>query len=923
MFTITTKELYSSESERIFQLHRSGAEGFAVSAQLSALADSVISELWSSVPSPAKEQCAVFALGGYGRYEMCPHSDFDLMVVCENEKVKEQTVEGIQSFLHTLWDAGFDIGHSVRTLKDCLNLYQTDVDSWAAILESRFVCGSETMRDDYTDAILTELTKMRDLKFVTAIIDGINERHEKYGNSVKLLEPNIKNSAGGLRDLHNLLWMYRSADAEYFAFEPFQSRESSCKMMFETFERNTLISSDEKEAATRALSFMLRTRHEMHYRAKVIHDSLDFPIQREIAKGLGYGNDEELKYVEAFMRDYFLHARTIFRLNRRLTSLYRKTIEPLPTGFSSWRAPKEQILDDIYSARGSSLVLRNSAFEFTSPAQVLKAFYWCGVHSLELGQALQAQFVNLPRIVPLFGKNGIAMREAGGVFLDILKMEQNVAPTLTLMNDFDILGKFIPEWGELVAFFQHSVYHYYTADAHTLIALEHAERLRGTPPKGMAAGERFRHTGFVPQGGEHNILAEAFHALSRKELLYLAILFHDIEKPHGIPDHEVRGVETAHRILQRLHFHDEHDDVAFLIRNHLMMEQVAFRRNISDPATVAEFAQQFETPEQLDLLFVLTYCDLSAVNKNVWTNWKELLLQELYLRARDVLERHLAVPEAISFQQEQYQKSVQTLVGRISRELPRSDVELHFSSIQNEAYVQAFTHDEITEHIKQIRRLDIEKRTDGAPISTIIANENSHSTVTAITRDAPFLLSNLCGVLTANDASIFDAQIFTRDDGTVIDQFRVTDVLTKSCLRGEQAEKIRRDFDDMMHSTVSIEHLFEKHHRRWKRRQKPLLHPNIRIDVTFEDAPDCTIIDVYAPDTTGFLYKVTRAISKLGLSITFAKIATRVDGIVDSFYVVDEKKKPVLSEERRAHIRERILQKVNQLINTQLTNEKT
>jgi [protein-PII] uridylyltransferase len=893
---MSTREFYLSESERIFQLHRSGAEGVAVSAQLSALADSVISELWSAVPRSAKDQCAIFALGGYGRYEMCPHSDFDLMVLCESERTKEQTTDAIQSFLHALWDAGFDIGHSVRTLKDCLNLYQTDVDSWAAILESRFVCGNDAMREHYADAILTEITKKRDLKFVTAIIDGINERHEKYGNSVKLLEPNIKNSAGGLRDLHNLLWMYRSADVEYFAFEPFQSRESSCKMMFEMFEQKNLIGGEEKEAATRALSFMLRTRHEMHYYAKAIHDSLDFSIQREIAKGLGYGNDNELKYVEAFMRDYFLHARTIFRLNRRLTSLYRKSIQP-----SSWRAPKEQILDDIYAARGSSLALRNSSFEFTSPAQVLKAFYWCGIHSLELGQSLQARFVNLSsRYAGLFDQNGIASREAGAVFLDIVRMEHNVASTLTLMNDFDILGKFIPEWGELVAFFQHSVYHYYTADAHTLIALDHAERLHS----------------------EHNILAEAYHSLSRKELLYLAILFHDIEKPHGITEHELRGAEIAHRILQRLHVQDKHDDIGFLIRNHLMMEQIAFRRNISDPATVAEFAQQFQTPEQLDLLFVLTYCDLSAVNKNVWTNWKELLLQELYLRARDVLERHLAVPEAISFQQKQYQKSVQTLVGTISQQLPRSDVELHFSSIQNEAYAQTFTKDEIAEHIRQIQRLDIEKGADGAPISTIIASEQSHSTVTAITRDAPFLLSNLCGVLTANDANIFDAQIFTRDDGIVIDQFRVVDVLTKTCLREEQAEKIRCDFDDMLRGTVSLENLFEKHNRRWKRRQKPMLHPNIRIDVTFENAPDCTIIDVYAPDTTGFLYKVTRTISKLGLSITFAKIGTRVDGIVDSFYVVDEEKKPVLSDERRTHIRERILQKVNQLINIQLTNER-
>ncbi len=881
---MTIKERYSTESAAIFQIHRAGADGFTVAARLTSLVDSTLSELWNA--SPISSTFAVVALGGYGRYELCPHSDFDLMILAENEKEKIAGSAMIQQFLRSLWDTGFNVGHSVRTVQDCLNLYATDVDSWASILESRFVCGSKRVLDLYADAVFKQIKKKFDLVFVKAIIIGMDDRHEKYGNSVKLLEPNVKNSAGGLRDLHNLLWVYRSTDTEYFSDAPFLNNESACRQMLDSFYRKSLVSKEERDATINALNFLFRTRHETHYLAKTIHDSLDFSIQREIAKGLGFGEDPELKYVEKFMREYFLHARTIFRLNQRLINHFRKSIEP-----SSWRKPKEQILDSHFIARGDELLQRNTAVEISTPAEILKAFYWCGKHSLTLGHALQGTLAAIGESSTLFNQQSITAEDASAVFIDILRLKSNVASTLAMMNDFDVLGKYIPEWGELVAFFQHSIYHYYTADAHTLITLEHAERL---------------------DGGK-GVLAEVYQKLEKKEILFLALLFHDIEKPHGIQDHEIRGVDVARRILERLHYQDEHEDVAFLIRNHLVMEQIAFRRNISDPKTVAEFAEMFQRPEQLDLLFLVTYCDLSAVNKNVWTTWKEMLLQELYVRTRAVLERKLPFKEAVSFQQRQYQESILSHIQAISAHVPREEVEQHFSSIHNEAYIQIFSIKDIIDHLADIRRLDT--------ISSTVKHEDSYSAVTAITHDAGFVLSNLCGVLSANDANIFDAQIFTRDDGVVIDQFRVANVVTKGRLLDEQAEKIKQDFEDVMKGRVTLEHLFEKHHRRWKRRPQPLFHPNIRVDVVFEDAQDFTIVDVYAPDTVGFLYKVTRTFSQLGLNIHFAKIATRVDGIVDSFYVLDTDGKPIRSDERKQQIKEKILHRIYQLINIQLSSQ--
>ena len=674
---MTIKERYTADSAEIFQLHRNGADGFTVAARLTSLVDATLSDLWKL--NPAAADYAVVALGGYGRSELCPHSDFDLMILAGNEKSKLDGSEIIQQFLRSLWDAGFNVGHSVRTVKDCVDLYETDVDSWASILESRFVCGSERVLGLYADAVFRQIQKKFDLVFVKAIMVGMDERHEKYGNSVKLLEPNLKNSAGGLRDLHNLLWVYRSTDTDYFTESPFLNAESSCKLMIDTFYRKNVISKEERDAVVDALNFLLRTRHETHYFAKTIHDSLDFSIQREIAKGLGFGDDRELKYVEKFMREYFLHARSIFRLNQRLINHFRKSVEP-----SSWKKPKEQILDAHFIARGDELLQRNTAVEISSPAEILKAFYWCGKHSLTLGHSLQGTIAAMSRSSNVFNAESITA-DAAAVFLDILRLPSNVASTLTMMNDFDVLGKYIPEWGELVAFFQHSVYHYYTADAHTLIAIEHAERL--------AAGK--------------GILAAAYQRLEKKEVLFLGLLFHDIEKPHGIEEHEIRGVDVARRILARFHYPDANGDVAFLIRSHLMMEQIAFRRNISDPKTVAEFAEMFQRPEQLDLLFLVTYCDLSAVNKNVWTSWKEMLLQELYLQARGVLERKLPFKEAVSFQQEQHEELVRSVIRTMSEQLPRDEVERHVTSIHNEAYIKIFSLADIADHIVNIRGLEV------------------------------------------------------------------------------------------------------------------------------------------------------------------------------------------------------------------------
>jgi len=836
------KEYFTREYDNIFRFHRSGAGGLEIASELSQLVDSTLTKLWEELPEESRNTFAVVALGGYGRYEMAPHSDVDVMVLFENEETKIAHAETAQLFLHSLWNLGFDVGHSVRTIKDCLNLYQTDVDVWASVLESRYVCGNSQLMDHYTEAFLSNIKQKQDEKFISSVIAGVDERHLKYEHSVKLLEPNLKNSAGGVRDLHSLVWVYRSTNIKYFSNHPFRSNKSACATLFHQLADDGIISSEELNEAVQAFNGILRVRNELHYYSGSQQDILEFSKQLEIAKSLGYRRATPVESVEVCMREYFLCGRVIYRLNKLLINQFRK--HPAST---IWSKMREQVLDDFYLIRNGQLYIRPAAKEFSSPADLIRAFYWCGIHSVEMSSPLHVLCATLLRNPKFFAADTPAVAAA---FMDILRLPHNVASTLQMMNDADVLGKIIDEWGNLVAFFQHSMYHYYTTDAHTLIALEHAEKLQKSS----------------------SVLGDTFRSLPNKATLYLAILFHDIAKPQGIQGHEITGVDVWKKIQERFKFSDDHDDVAFLIRNHLIMEQVAFRRNTNDRATIEDFAKNFSRPEQLDLLFILTYSDLSAVNKNVWTNWKEMLLQELYLKTRAMLTQKSGFAEQI------------------------------FST--------PYSPKELDEFESAIRTLDT--------VSVLFKSEEAHTKVTVITRNAPFLLATICGVLSANDVSIFDAQIYTREDGFVIDSFRVVDAATKIMLTAAQQSMIVRDMENVLTQQETLEKLFDRHHRRWKRRAKPLMHPNIRIDVEFQDNSEHTIVDIFAPDMTGFLYKITQTLSKAKLQIDFAKLATRGDGIVDSFYVRTKDGKKILSNEEKLFLREKILHTIQQLMNVQL-----
>jgi [protein-PII] uridylyltransferase len=857
--------------------HREGAPGLTTCAALTRMMDHALATAYASIAGTSQAGVAILAVGGYGRAELSPGSDTDIMVLSPAGDAKNDASAMATSFLHLLWDAGLDVGHSVRTMDEALTLHGVSVDAWASMLESRFICGNRSLAGEFFRTLREKMVSPTDTWFINSVFGELDKRHTRYGNSVKLLEPNIKNSAGGLRDLQTLFWLFRGTRQDYL--EGNEPGISACAAFLSRLAAEGALDPEDRDVSTVALSFLFRTRHEMHYQQDGLHDTLDYNLQLRVAEGLGYGPRAEMRSVEVFMRDYYLHARTIFSLNRRLSHEFREIIEP-----AAQATHAAHMIGSRFYLHDGVLSVDPAVTSFGQPAEMFEAFVIAAEHAADLDFRLRRAIENS---APLLNEDNRSAGDLALLFQRILR-SRYVAPTLHAMNELNVLGRYIPEFGELVAFFQHNVYHYFTADEHTLIAIANAEGLRE----------------------QNGVLHEVFRSLRRKDVLYMSILLHDIAKPLGVADHEITGVRLAVAILQRLHLEEMTGTVGFLIRNHLLMEQTAFRRNIHDPNTIRDFASHFENQEELEYLFLLTYADLSALNINVWTEWKAALLQELYERTSEILRRNLKGGEIDAFHKSQQDATIEGLVGNLSGEMPAEHIHQHLHGLQSSAYVSLFNEDEIARHIQEIRSLD--------NVSSLFVPSEGYTEITIIAQDAPFMLSKLCGVLAANDATIIDATVFTRDDGIVIDRFRVSDASTNTQLRQSICEKIAQDLREVIGGSLNLDDLFQAHRRKWKRRRKGPSNPSVRVAVEFEDTPRYTIIDVYAPDSVGFLYRVTEAISRLGLDIHAAKIATRVDGIVDAFYVLDRSGNPVTDPSHRETVRGAILSTVKNHLREEL-----
>jgi [protein-PII] uridylyltransferase len=872
------KNNYEKNTQDILQLHRAGAGGIRVALALTQRLDTLLRTIYQHLENHSRH-LTVIALGGYGRKELCFSSDTDVMFLIAEEDFRDSTTPTVQEFLHRLLDIGLDVGHSFRTTHECVTLPAEDIESWMSLIESRYVCGDQEIFTKLQTAVKQKIQEEDRVAFVQRVSEMQYTRHKKYGSSSKLLEPNIKNSAGGLRDIHSALWMMRGTGAIQLP-KILRSTETAILHLLKSPLVKQQFTSTFLTEARAAFDTILRVRNEMHLQSKALHDTLEFGLQPRIASHLRYRAKSKRTQVDRFMQDYYTASKTVALFCSRILDWANHR---WPAETSKTKTTK---IGNTFILRDGRIHCAKRGVHITNEI-LLNAFLLRSERRVEFSYALEDAIHRR-----LHTLRSLKTQTETNLFRLLLHRPNGVANAIHKMNDLGLLERWIPEWKPMVSFFQHNQYHYYTVDEHTLIVLTNAEALEQSSSS----------------------FGNVFRSLPRRDTLYLACLFHDIAKPSLLGKHEIKGIPIARRFLQRIMYDDLIDDVSFLVRYHLLMEQIAFRRNLNDPQTIVDFAHMFERIEQLDYLYVLTYADLSAVNKNVWTEWKELLLWELYRKARNVLEERMTSEQVHERSVQQAEATRADILRSLIPEFPPEEVDTHLALFSDTSYLATFKPEEIAEHLQIIRTDD--------QVTTLFHQSGSFTDVTFISRDAPGVLSKFCGVLTANDANILDAQVFTRHDGIVIDKFRVVEFVSHIPLSEELCGRIAHNIKEITEGRVEISKLMERHRMRWKRRTQPM-NLNVRCDVEFEDHPKFTIIDVYAPDTLGFLYRLTETISRLGLNITFAKISTRVDGIVDSFYLIDNDGKKLDNPERRRQAKQEILGTIRSLSESELVPSRT
>ncbi|PJA97091.1 MAG: [protein-PII] uridylyltransferase [Ignavibacteriales bacterium CG_4_9_14_3_um_filter_34_10] len=829
--SITIKNNFLAAREELFSNSSLIKNSFEFCVQYSLLVEEFI---YRSIKK-LEGSIVLASSGSFSRRELSPYSDIDVMFIVES---LDNYKDIIQSTVTYLWDCGLEVSHTVRDFNDIEDIEKNDLQSLTQFFETRYIIGSRQTYKKWNTAVVSLFDDQTKHSQINNLISDIKNRHHKYGTSPKVLEPNVKFSSGGLRDLHSLEWIYCLVGKSLINS---QHEITQTEIFIKKLRDENFLSDSGAQRLITSYQFILSVRNHLHllHRRKV--DRLEFSDQEMIFASFDFKN------VNIFMMKYFESSNVINRFCWTMLKSYEESISnPLPSDLSIK-------LDDDYNLKGRviSLAVNRSL----NLSEMLRAFYYRGIHDARFDRELRTQIIE-----SVFEANNFNISENSSVFFrEILKLPQNVGKILYVMNELGVLGAYLPEFKELIGFFQPGVYHCYTADEHTLIALKNLEEIESS----------------------ENQLGVIFNSIKRKDILFLAVLLHDIAKPLSISGHEILGSEISASIMDKLGYNQsEIEQVRFLVFHHLIMEQTAFRRNIYDAVTLNNFAALFPSIELLDMLYLITYSDLSAVNPMVWTNWKSELLFQLYRKTRLMLEEKISAEDLLY-------SDVQKALNDMDVASDES-IKNHIESFNDYSYIHSFSTEEINSHIQEIER--------GLNVSVSFSENKGATLITVITKDSPSLLSKLCGAVSINDLNIHTAKIFTRKDGIVIDTFSVTDYRTNKKVESIKHKKIITDIELAVSNQLAIGIEFNNVRNKWWRFENKLFRRRSKIKIKFEDHDKYTIIDVYSPDCLGLLYQITRKLNEIGLSIYFAKIATKSDDVVDAFYVLDYNSNKISSD---------------------------
>jgi [protein-PII] uridylyltransferase len=790
------------------------------------------------LPNPTEaERIAVVAVGGYGRAEMAPFSDVDLLFLTP-WKVTPWAESVIESLLYILWDLKLKVGHATRTVRDCLRLAREDVTIRTALLESRHVAGEARLVEDLSDRLWSEVIRGTGPAFIEAKLAERAERHRRQGGQRYLLEPNVKEGKGGLRDLQTLYWigkhLHRVPSAEGLVSAGLFSRE-------------------EYDSFARAEGFLWAVRCHLHILSGRATDTLGFDLQVAVADRMGYRDGAGRRAVEHFMQDYFRHATRVGELTRIFLTQLEARHAKAEAGIVGFFRKRKPVRPGYRVVQGRLDVADPAAF-LADKLNLLRVFE----EALRTGYLLHPQVMRL--IAANLGRIDDEMqadREAAQIFLNLLLKHGNPERALRRMNELGVLAAFIPEFEPIVAMMQYNVYHHYTVDEHTIQCISTLAQIeRGELVEELPVASR--------------ILSEGVN----RKVLYLGLLLHDIGK--GRPeDHSILGAQIARRVAPRLGLaQDEAEAVEWLVRYHLLMSDMAQKRDLSDPRTVRDFAKAVKTRERLDLLTVLTVCDIRGVGPGTWNNWKAMLLRQLYGETAEALEGGLESLNRGQREDEAKRALRAALPGWDAATL-LAETERHYPP-----YWQGLS----TETQAVFARLLLGLRDDEIRIDLYPEPARDATRICFALADHPGIFSRLAGALALVGANVVDARTYTSKDGYATAVFWVQDVEGRP-YEASRLPRLRRMIERTLNGEVRARDALKDRDRIRKRDREFRFPTHIAFDNEGSDI--YTIIEVDTRDRPGLLYDLTRTLAAANIYIASAVIATYGAQVVDTFYVKD------------------------------------
>ncbi|MSO19314.1 MAG: [protein-PII] uridylyltransferase [Acidobacteria bacterium] len=853
------------ESHRLRMLHRYGLTGWEVASSRAQVVDAIIIHAYRMALArypdrdkvkPANLAVSVIAVGGYGRGELCPESDVDLLIL-HNKQSDDFGKFMAHELVYLLWDINLKVGHSYRTAQQCLAFAMDDASAENALLDARLLTGSKELCDELL-GIMARHWAGQSRKFVERKQEEIRERYGKLGETVFLLEPNVKESPGGQRDYHMMHWLARGAwqlpDAEGLV-------------------GLGVLSKAEFERARRGYDWILRVRNDLHYTTGRRIDQLNFAAQSDVARNLGFAGLEHILAQEQFMRQYFLHAEHVHQaLRQTLAAALREkgkrrqqVLVELPQGLNLLRTDGELRLADAGGPKFPN-----------TPADMMRVFSTAQQLQLVPGEDIIS---SVRTHLPLVRGHWHRDHEMASLFLKILRKPGAVAPALRAMHSSGLLGKYLPEFGHVTKLMQYDHYHRYTIDEHTLHAIGLLDEIWTNPPASM---ERYR--------------AATYH-IQDSAPLYLGLLFHDVGKGLG-GDHSNKGAQRAIAACERLGLPAEKvAQVDLLVRQHLILSHLSQRRDLSDRRVAQQVAEVVRDEETLSMLTLLTYADTAAVAPEVWNDWKNSLLWELYEKTHlELLGR-----EAATAQEEEQLREMRAQVSRLLIDSPAtSDASLgdrpstaELAQVWTDGHLARMPHryplgmrpELIMRQILLARRA-----VKGEPaVAFLPFPEQGFTVLLLCCPDVRGLFARVAGTLAALEVNILGARLDTRQDGIAVDMLWISTPRGDAIEEPARLRRIAATLENVLKGAQSVEELVG----RMTERPAAPAHRAPRMTLNNEISDQCTVIEVLGEDRLGFAYSIATCLNHLGLNINFAKLSTEKSMAFDVFYLTDAQGKKI------------------------------